>query len=609
MSQSMNMMTDMAVSTIGQSNIDNEKSKIRNLSQSKDSAQKEKELRSAAEGFEAIFIQKMWQQMRSSLPKNPLHHSKEEEYWQSMYDQELGKSMASAGGIGLADLMVDQLTKERSKTPQGKNLSRIRMAVNPAPLVANTETVQSSQNTVTSQKQAVQPVVSKPVNTANLYEQYDVIEQNEALKNKYQANNTQQNTQVANTQETEQAPRIVKTTYVTNLPPSKREHAILDKNGNPIRRQAQATEPRTIQARVPNTAEYIDRSQSIGRNVRVNSVSAENNAPVNAMQNQVVQNQAMQDQGINQVMNTYNPVPSSYTANQIQNPVQNQAQTVLNTQVPVQNVQAPMQAPQQANQDVLAGINTRYVSTADRIAIERLNTILGGGTKRNAMYTPVEETFVAEHNANIEAIRRESALATLSQKPRVPSLEEALKVGTLVASLNDEEVQKIREKQNNKQHTPVIGGGPIHTSTPIHNNVSALAPQTEFSKPIEGHVTSSFGWRLDPISNKRAWHTGIDIKANYGSSVAAAKPGTVKFAGTDPELGNVVIVDHGNGLESVYGHNSKILVKKGDVIQVGTQIAKVGSSGRTNGAHLHFEIRQNGLSINPEPYLMKEKIS
>lgn len=609
MSQSMNMMTDMAVSTIGQSNIDNEKSKIKNLSQSKDSAQKEKELRSAAEGFEAIFIQKMWQQMRSSLPKNPLHHSKEEEYWQSMYDQELGKSMASAGGIGLADLMVDQLTKERSKTPQGKNLSRIRMAVNPAPLVANAETVQPSQNTVTSQKQAVQPVVSKPVNTANLYEQYEVIEQNEALKNKYQANNTQQNKQVANTQETEQAPRIVKTTYVTNLPPSKREHAILDKNGNPIRRQAQATEPRTIQARVPNTAEYIDRSQSIGRNVRVNSVSAENNAPVNAMQNQVVQNQAMQDQGINQVMNTYNSVPSSYTANQIQNPVQNQAQTVLNTQVPVQNAQAPMQAPQQANQDVLAGINTRYVSTADRIAIERLNTILGGGTKRNAMYTPVEETFVAEHNANIEAIRRESALATLSQKPRVPSLEEALKVGTLVASLNDEEVQKIREKQNNKQHTPVIGGGPIHTSTPIHNNVSALAPQTEFSKPIEGHVTSSFGWRLDPISNKRAWHTGIDIKANYGSSVAAAKPGTVKFAGTDPELGNVVIVDHGNGLESVYGHNSKILVKKGDVIQVGTQIAKVGSSGRTNGAHLHFEIRQNGLSINPEPYLMKEKIS
>ena len=197
----------------------------------------------------------------------------------------------------------------------------------------------------------------------------------------------------------------------------------------------------------------------------------------------------------------------------------------------------------------------------------------------------------------------------LSQKPRVPSLEEALKVGTLVASLNSDEIRKVQEKQNGKKEPQVIGGGPIHTSTPIHNNVSALAPQTEFSKPIEGHITSSFGWRLDPISNKRAWHTGIDIKANYGSSVAAAKPGTVKFAGVDPELGNVVIVDHGNGIESVYGHNSEILVKKGDIIQTGMQIAKVGSSGRTNGAHLHFEIRQNGLSINPEPYLMKEKIS
>ncbi len=83
----------------------------------------------------------------------------------------------------------------------------------------------------------------------------------------------------------------------------------------------------------------------------------------------------------------------------------------------------------------------------------------------------------------------------------------------------------------------------------------------------------------------------------------------MKFAGQDRELGNMIIIDHGNGVESVYGHNSELLVKAGDTINSGTQIAKVGSSGRTNGSHLHFEIRQNGLSINPEPYFAKEEIS
>ena len=403
MSQAMNMMTDMAVSNIGQNNIDNEKTKIRNLSQSKDSAQKEKELRSAAEGFEAIFIQKMWQQMRSSLPKNPLHHSKEEEYWQSMYDQELGKSMASAGGIGLADLMVEQLTRERYKTPQAKNLSRIRMAVNPAPLVenaqvTNTQVANTNQKPVTSvqQQNGLQPIQTKPVNTANLYEQYDVVAQNEALKNQYQANtNNQQNIQQVNAQNTNQEPKIVKTTYVTNLPPSKREHAILDKNGKPIRKP-QVAETKVIQARVPNTAEYIDRSQSIGRDMRVARNTMENSA-IN--QNQVVQNQAMQNQGMEQVVNSYNPVPSSYA----QAPYQNAYQ-----QVPTQAQEQTMQVSQPANQDVLAGINTRYVSKADRIAIERVDTILSGGKK--SMYSPIEENFVAEHNAQIGAMQKDNSL-------------------------------------------------------------------------------------------------------------------------------------------------------------------------------------------------------
>ena len=100
-------------------------------------AVKEKKLREAAEGFEAIFIQQMWQNMRASLPKEGIMHSREEQFWQGMYDQELGKSMASAGGIGLADIMMAQLSKklENASEVTAESMHRIPLDVKPVPLI------------------------------------------------------------------------------------------------------------------------------------------------------------------------------------------------------------------------------------------------------------------------------------------------------------------------------------------------------------------------------------------------------------------------------------------------------------------------------------------
>lgn len=100
-------------------------------------AAKEKKLREAAEGFEAIFIQQMWQSMRASLPKEGIMHSREEQFWQGMYDQELGKSMATAGGIGLADMMMAQLSKklENASEVTAENMHRTPLDVKPVPLV------------------------------------------------------------------------------------------------------------------------------------------------------------------------------------------------------------------------------------------------------------------------------------------------------------------------------------------------------------------------------------------------------------------------------------------------------------------------------------------
>ncbi len=121
--------------------------------------------------------------------------------------------------------------------------------------------------------------------------------------------------------------------------------------------------------------------------------------------------------------------------------------------------------------------------------------------------------------------------------------------------------------------------------------------------PVSGRITSGFGYRSDPITNRKAWHKGIDIAASYGISIKAAASGKVILAGYYNELGQTVIIDHGNGLASVYGHSSKLLVKKGQVVKKGDGIAKVGSSGRATGSHLHFEIRVNDVPIDPRKYL------
>ena len=125
--------------------------------------------------------------------------------------------------------------------------------------------------------------------------------------------------------------------------------------------------------------------------------------------------------------------------------------------------------------------------------------------------------------------------------------------------------------------------------------------------PINGRISSSFGQRRDPITYRSSFHKGIDIAANYGVDIKASGSGKVTFVGSYNEYGQTVIIDHGNGLTSLYGHASKILVKKGQSINKETTIARVGSSGRSTGAHLHFEIRVNDTPVDPIKYLDNTK--
>lgn len=114
---------------------------------------------------------------------------------------------------------------------------------------------------------------------------------------------------------------------------------------------------------------------------------------------------------------------------------------------------------------------------------------------------------------------------------------------------------------------------------------------------------SGFGQRVDPFTGQWAMHEGIDFLADTGSPIMAAAAGVVVFAGFHPQYGYVVDVDHGNDLVTRYAHTSKIFVKEGDVVQRGVKIAEVGSTGRSTGPHLHFEVRFKGVPQNPARFL------
>lgn len=118
-----------------------------------------------------------------------------------------------------------------------------------------------------------------------------------------------------------------------------------------------------------------------------------------------------------------------------------------------------------------------------------------------------------------------------------------------------------------------------------------------------GFLGSVFGWRIDPITGHSALHTGLDFPAVLGTPIYAAAGGVVVAQEFHPEYGNMVEVDHGNNLITRYGHSSKVYVKKGDLIKRGQHIADVGSSGRSTGAHLHFEVLVQGVPQDPQKFL------
>jgi murein DD-endopeptidase MepM/ murein hydrolase activator NlpD len=124
----------------------------------------------------------------------------------------------------------------------------------------------------------------------------------------------------------------------------------------------------------------------------------------------------------------------------------------------------------------------------------------------------------------------------------------------------------------------------------------------------EGRITSGYGRRKDPFTKRDSFHEGVDYSARRGTPIFATADGRVMFTGKKKGYGLTLRINHGNGIETVYAHNLDMLVKRGQKVERGQIIARVGNSGRSTAPHLHYEVRVNGKSVNPLTYILPEEV-
>ena len=168
-------------------------------------------------------------------------------------------------------------------------------------------------------------------------------------------------------------------------------------------------------------------------------------------------------------------------------------------------------------------------------------------------------------------------------------LKDFAEVEATVAALYQKKVVEVKKP---------ISTGKVNTSTNISNKKMAL--NLNLIKPISGIITSRFGVSSSIRSSR---HTCLDIAASTGTKIKAAAGGTVTFSGYKGSYGYMVVINHGNGVETYYGHCSKLYVTAGQQVNQGDVIAAVGNTGNSTGPHLHLEIRVNGVAYNPQNYL------
>lgn len=237
----------------------------------------------------------------------------------------------------------------------------------------------------------------------------------------------------------------------------------------------------------------------------------------------------------------------------------------------------------------------KLVYQTDRQILAKLNT--------QANLLNKQKTAVEQQKNEISLIRQELLAQKADYQAQAQSQSE------LIQRLNSDRLALAaaqNQLEKDSQNLAVL----------IQQKVAAAATKTNSSTksiiirgtgmlayPSDAPTSSPFGWRMHPVLGYRRFHAGLDFAATYGSTIRAADSGTVIFAGWYGGYGKAVIIDHGQGITTLYGHTSELFVSEGQGVQRGQAIAAVGSTGLSTGPHLHFEVRRDGTPINPADYL------
>ncbi len=268
------------------------------------------------------------------------------------------------------------------------------------------------------------------------------------------------------------------------------------------------------------------------------------------------------------------------------------------------------------------------VAAATLLVVGVLSGVGGQRLLRDAEYARLQAD-VAQQRAGLEATRREAQREVNALAARLGELQaEANRLNALgerltrIAQLGDGEF-------NFDKPVGVGGAGPARDmpATTLRTGLGSLAERLHHSgrqlsvleallfnreldrnalpsrAPVaDSYITSGFGGRADPFGGGSQFHKGIDFEANTGDPVLAVGDGVVTYAGVRSGYGNVIEIDHGNGYVTRYAHNSRLVAQVGDLVRGGQEIAKAGSTGRSTGAHVHFEVWENGVVVNPNQF-------
>jgi murein DD-endopeptidase MepM/ murein hydrolase activator NlpD len=211
------------------------------------------------------------------------------------------------------------------------------------------------------------------------------------------------------------------------------------------------------------------------------------------------------------------------------------------------------------------------------------------------------KTTAAKAAAEAELSDRQAELATL--KAQVVAKQQTVLVARQAKERTLAQVVQTRKGYEQQEQELLAESRQLQAIIAGNSGSGTVHGTGRLVWPVSGPVVSGFGWRIHPIFHTRKFHTGIDIGAGYGTPIHAADSGTVIYAAAMSGYGNVIVIDHGGGLSTLYAHQSGFAVGTGAGVSRGQVIGYVGMTGYTTGPHLHFEVRVGGSPVDPMGYL------